>query len=97
MNRRGFLAGILAAGAAPAVVKAASLMKVSGIVLPTDEEVLTYAEYPWQQMGLGFSVQREALGKAFTELLATTFRNAKAEIMADVIEHNRLLLYASTH
>ena len=28
MNRRGFLAGILAAGMAPAVVRAASLMKV---------------------------------------------------------------------
>ena len=37
MNRRGFLAGILAAGMAPAVVRAASLMKVvspAGLVAP---------------------------------------------------------------
>ena len=40
MNRRGFLAGILAAGMAPAVVRAASLMKVvspTGLVAPPAE------------------------------------------------------------
>lgn len=39
MERRGFLGAMLAACAAPAIVRAASLMKVSGIVIPTDEEV----------------------------------------------------------
>jgi len=34
MNRRGFLGAILAASAAPAIVRAESLMRVSGIVMP---------------------------------------------------------------
>ena len=34
MNRRGFLTSILALGAAPAIVKASSLMKVQEIWLP---------------------------------------------------------------
>ena len=43
MNRRGFLAGILAAGMAPAVVRAASLMKVispTGLVAPPSDILL---------------------------------------------------------
>lgn len=35
MNRRGFLGAILAAGVAPAIVRAESLMCCSGIVLPS--------------------------------------------------------------
>jgi hypothetical protein len=40
MNRRGFLASMLAAAAAPAIVRAASLMPVRplGLILPGDEE-----------------------------------------------------------
>ena len=45
MNRRGFMAAILASGVAPAVVRAASLMPVrplaSGIVLPWGDTELT--------------------------------------------------------
>lgn len=37
MNRRGFIAGMLAACAAPAVVKAASLMPVRAIIVPPFE------------------------------------------------------------
>ncbi len=37
MNRRGFLTSILAAGAAPAVVKADSLMK---IIVPPERKIL---------------------------------------------------------
>lgn len=37
MNRRGFLATMLAAGAAPAIVRASSLMK---LVVPSTEEVI---------------------------------------------------------
>jgi len=40
MNRRGFIGSILAIGAAPAIVKASSLMRVQGIIVPTLEEVL---------------------------------------------------------
>jgi len=40
MDRRGFLGAILAAGCAPAIVRASSLMK---IVVPTTVEVLEYS------------------------------------------------------
>jgi len=38
ITRRSFLAGILALGVAPAVVKASSIMRVRPIVLPGDPE-----------------------------------------------------------
>ena len=41
MDRRGFLHGILALGAAPAIVRIGSLMPVKSIVIPTTEEVMT--------------------------------------------------------
>lgn len=44
MNRRGFLSSILALGAAPAIVRAASLMPARGIVIPTTAEVMAVAE-----------------------------------------------------
>ena len=40
MNRRGFLAGILAAASAPAIVRIGSLMPVRSIVIPTTAEVV---------------------------------------------------------
>jgi len=40
MNRRGFIGSILAIGAAPAIVRASSLMRVQGIIVPTLEEVV---------------------------------------------------------
>ena len=43
MDRRGFLAGILALGMAPAVVKASSIMRVRPILLLGDD-VLTFYE-----------------------------------------------------
>lgn len=46
MNRRGFIASILALGAAPAIVRASSLMPVRPlIVMPTVEEIAAIA-YP---------------------------------------------------
>lgn len=39
MNRRSFLSAILATACAPAIVRAESLMKCSGIVVPTLGEV----------------------------------------------------------
>jgi len=38
ITRRSFLAGILALGVAPAVVKASSIMRVRPIILPGDDE-----------------------------------------------------------
>ena len=38
MNRRGFLSSILAFGAAPAIVRAESIMRIRPIVLPGDAE-----------------------------------------------------------
>ena len=40
LTRRGFLVAMLAAGAAPAFVRASSLMKVIGIVVPEKELVV---------------------------------------------------------
>ena len=40
MNRRGFIGSILAIGAAPAIVRASSLMRVQGIIVPTLGEVV---------------------------------------------------------
>lgn len=51
MNRRSFLTAVLATCAAPAIVRASSLMPARGIVVPTTAEVLainaggTYADY----------------------------------------------------
>ena len=68
MNRRGFLVGILAAGMAPAVVRAASLMKVvspAGLVAPEfyfsfdDEFVARYLRPA--MMELANRIDREAL------------------------------------
>ena len=38
MTRRSFLAGVFAAGVAPAIVRAESIMRVKAIVLPGDPE-----------------------------------------------------------
>jgi len=40
MNRRGFIGSILAIGAAPAIVRASSLMRVQGIIVPSLDEVV---------------------------------------------------------
>ena len=42
MDRRGFLHGILALGAAPAIVRIGSLMPIKSIFVPTTEEVLAF-------------------------------------------------------
>ena len=43
MNRRNFLASILALSAAPAIVRAQSLMRISGIIIPDTETVAAIA------------------------------------------------------
>jgi P22 coat protein - gene protein 5 len=43
LTRRGFLGAMLAACAAPAIVRAGSLMKVSGIIIPA-QDIITLTE-----------------------------------------------------
>lgn len=62
MNRRGFLQLMLAAGAAPAIVKASSLMPVRSIVLPTDEEIFrVVAVHNGDTLLTATQITREAL------------------------------------
>ncbi len=53
MNRRGFLGAILALGAAPAIVRAESLMRIKPVLLPGDD----FQYFP----GLGVALPRNAL------------------------------------
>jgi len=60
MNRRGFLGAILAAGVAPAIVRAESLMK---IVVPRQELILPgmFACFPRPLSAPEFSLLHEAI------------------------------------
>lgn len=83
ITRRGFLAGMLALGAAPAIVKAANLMKV---VAPSTELIV-----PSQELALpgAFMVGKlERLDQTMhMPLQASTWPHATAnEILADVNE-----------
>ncbi len=84
MDRRGFLQSILALGAAPAIVRATSLMKVSGIILPTDEEIFELAGIPLEftsSPGYPFltpsMITREALKILEKNLIAANLVNRK--------------------
>lgn len=44
MDRRGFLGAVLAGAAAPAFVRASSLMRLSGIIIPAGISIPTTAE-----------------------------------------------------
>lgn len=72
MNRRGFLGAILAAAAAPVVVKAESLMRVKPIVLPGDAEfqdiTVTLGDYVDARRD-AVAVTRKMLGLARPRLL----------------------------
>lgn len=56
MDRRGFLGSMLAACAAPAIVRASSLMKCSGIIVPSQELLIA----PWTVLTPAI-IAREAL------------------------------------
>lgn len=45
MNRRGFITGLTSLIAAPAIVKASSLMPVRGIIVPVAHDILTTHRY----------------------------------------------------
>ena len=84
MNRRGFLTGIFAFGAAPAIVKADSLMKL----VPRQTEVLGFAtvEYHWKTVAGSVVVPVE-----FSELMAETFRKHRIAIADAVAQRNAAL------
>lgn len=61
MDRRRFLGIILVGGAAPAIVRASSLMKVTGIIVPTNSNLLmntAFREYSWQNYGHSIIIKR---------------------------------------
>lgn len=84
MNRRGFLSGMLALGAAPAIVRADSLMKL----IPTTTSVLEYeADFAWYSGYEGLQVVTPSL----PEIIATTLRNRQAKFADNVMRSNELL------
>jgi hypothetical protein len=94
MNRRGFLGAILAAGVAPAVVKAASLMPI----FVRRESGLLAAEFDWKidlqaarvadlnaEFAEGFD------NRTFTEIIQETMNARRDEMVANVSANNALL------
>jgi hypothetical protein len=70
MNRRGFMSSILALGAAPAIVRAESLMR---IVLPTFEETLAINYYERKIVQDIFEISRKAFVPGLiTQIYKTT-------------------------
>jgi hypothetical protein len=75
MDRRGFLGAILAAAAAPAVVRASSLMRVAAIVEPTAEETITI---------LGPALK--PTNQAIIDLMQARIRAAQAMLVQQISE-----------
>lgn len=93
MDRRSFLGSILAACAAPAIVRADSLMRI----VPRDVGVMTFAT---QEVSLGFTIDQPDLilcGDSFAEIVAYTFRKHQKEIRDSVIARNAFLRKAIEH
>lgn len=80
MNRRGFLAAMLAAGVAPAVVRAQSLMKL----VPLSDSGIVGLE--WAEIDLGI-----ATPMTLTEIINKTLRERAPEIAATIQRQNALL------
>lgn len=92
MNRRSFLSSCLALAAAPAIVRADSLMRI----VPRDVEVLTASsqdfviDMEWLD-GVTYEAGQIAQMASFTELVTRTLREHSAEIRASIEGHNALL------
>ena len=82
MNRRGFIGSILALGAAPAIVRADSLMRV----VSREEIVIHATDWKWSEAPIQVFTS-EDLGA----IIARTFRERAPQIKANVIAHNVLL------
>src|SRR5512147_2272809 len=97
MNRRGFLGSILALGAAPAIVRADSLMPIRPrglwIIEPLDyshaADALRYASYT--QVESDVMVISADAHATFTELVTRTFLANRLRFMANVTKNNALL------
>jgi hypothetical protein len=92
VNRRGFLGAILAAAAAPAIVRADSLMRV----IPVDTEVLTFssAEILIDQSAPSSAVVREQVRIALTEWWGRTADGVICRALVDEKAH--VLLFEET-
>jgi hypothetical protein len=82
MDRRGFLRGVLAAGMAPAIVRAGSIMP---IWVPKDDLIRIPA---WDFNGRPTHI---ILPASFSEIVARTFEKHAPRIRQNIAEHNALL------
>lgn len=91
MNRRGFLSSCLALAAAPAIVRADSLMRI----VPREAGVLIFDGcdqwMEWTQV-VSEPVIVTYTG-TFAEIMAQAFRDDKAEIAENIERNNALLRY----
>jgi hypothetical protein len=85
MNRRGFLGSILALGAAPAIVRADSLMRV----VPVDTLVFNSAE---MVIDITPTVDFTVAPPNLSEIISATLRNRSAQFAENVRRGNQLLL-----
>lgn len=86
MNRRNFLAGMLAACAAPAIVRADSLMRI----VPRET---TIAMTPIAELTIGWEQQDFiVMSPTLQEIVTETFRRHAADIARNVAANNALLL-----
>lgn len=85
MNRRGFLQSCLALAAAPAIVRADSLMRV----IPRDTGALEYAEYQWVQVSSRPIIV--SVPDNLAEIVSETLRKHRDEIAASIVRRNALL------
>ena len=84
MNRRGFLTSILALGAAPAIVRADSLMRI----VPRETGIISAAEYTWTQVGGTILINSTDATivptQELIDLLAARIRVAQATMLAQL-------------
>lgn len=81
MNRRGFLASCLALCAAPAIVRADSLMRV----IPRETGVISDVAYEWTQYA------GPPVIVTFSDIVSETLRLRSHEIAESIITRNALL------
>jgi hypothetical protein len=86
VNRRGFLGSILALAAAPAIVRADSLMRI----VPTDTLVFESASIEFE---IGPEPDFLAMPDNLSEIITNTIRARSALLAANITANNELLRY----